>query len=274
MFDFLKKDKLPRGARKAIAPDVEFVKKAKGRFLATFDAHYSTARPAHRFTLATKTALIALILVGATAGATVYADTNNVPVSSPLYPLKRLGENVQLTLATPAAKPELEATFAVRRATEIDDLEKTHPTSSLIAGLNEDLDNDVNTSVASAGQSDLCGRVVSMFSVSSSAMRQELSSHARIFARVEAQCGIPIAVTTGTIFRAGPVASKILNTTSTVSATATAHIIIPNIMAITATTTISGKPTTTRPTSTEPGITGAPIHPVLPGNPLLHGSFR
>ncbi|HEX4103934.1 MAG TPA: DUF5667 domain-containing protein [Candidatus Paceibacterota bacterium] len=156
---FSKNEKLPRRVKKLFTPDGDFTQKAKGRFLATFDAAHAGAA-AHRGTAAVHGSRFALIIkiiaVGAAAfaifiaSASVYADTTNVPIESPLYPLKRLAENVQLAVTPPAAKPQLEATLATRRASEINDLEATHPTSTLLPTLAADLNEDVTASINGA----------------------------------------------------------------------------------------------------------------------------
>jgi hypothetical protein len=152
-------EKLPRAVRRLFAPPQKFREMAKGRFLAVFDARY----PAHthgraaypQFLFAVKAlagALAAAAIV--LGGVSVYADTKNVPADSPLYPLKRLSETVQLAVTAPSAKADLQATFAVKRAAEISDLSARHPTSTLLAGLANDLDTDVSSSLGSVEQGE------------------------------------------------------------------------------------------------------------------------
>lgn len=73
---------------------------------------------------------VAVVLVG-TSGLVTYADSTNVSVSSPLYVLKRVGEQVRL-VTTPAIKePELRKEFAERRANELVEIEqKQQPDAS------------------------------------------------------------------------------------------------------------------------------------------------
>lgn len=139
------------------SPTKEFKEKAKARFLAAFDARYPApppvfARPrAPEFILAMRALVIVLAIAAVViGGASVYADTANVPADNPLYPLKRLDESVQLTLTVPAAKPQLEATLAARRANEIIDLAERHPTSTLLPRLANDLTNAVSASLSGA----------------------------------------------------------------------------------------------------------------------------
>ncbi len=133
--------------KKFFAPAKTFEEKSRMRFLAVFDAHYPIARPS-RFILIAKafaaTLAVAAIVLG---GVSAYADTMNVSVESPLYPLKRAAESIQLAFTPAAAKPELQATFAVRRVAEITDLEARHPTSTLLPGLAADLAADVDNSI-------------------------------------------------------------------------------------------------------------------------------
>lgn len=162
LFNF-NSEKLPRAVRKFFAPSREFSAKAKGRFLATFDARYPVRVYAHtissRFVFVGKTlagALAALMLV--LGGVSVYADTKNVPADNPLYPLKRFSETVQLAVTKPSAKADLQATFAVKRAVEINDLSARHPTSTLLVGLANDFDADVSSSLGSVEQTEQGGK--------------------------------------------------------------------------------------------------------------------
>jgi hypothetical protein len=80
-----------------------------------------------------------------------YADTANVAADSPLYPLKRLTENVQLALTPVSSQGQLEATLATRRAHEIDDLSVRKPSSTLIGSLSLDFQSDVSSSLKDIG---------------------------------------------------------------------------------------------------------------------------
>ncbi len=153
------------------SPSEEFARKAKERFLATFDARYPAARSAGapRFIFVLKAAAgIAAVFAVLLGGASVYADTRNVSADNPLYPLKRLTESVQLALTTPAAKPQLEATFAARRAGEITDLEDRHPTSTLLPKLASDLAGAVNASIGDAERQNVAASSSVVMSVSTS----------------------------------------------------------------------------------------------------------
>src|ERR1700722_13081238 len=201
MFEFFNKtEKLPQAIRKTIQPSSAFKEKTKIAFLAVFDAaHPGTARArSSHFTIFAKAVVACVALFAIFAGASVYADTANVPADNALYPLKRLGENVQLALAPVSAKPELQATFAARRASEISDLSNRKPSSTIIASLDIALDSDVNNSVSAAVATKLgdgqlntfCGKILSAIATSSVALHDQLSIHPSVLARFENECAL------------------------------------------------------------------------------------
>ncbi len=131
-------------------PRKQFTEKAKERFLAAFDAHYGVRGKAEvksRMAGWAKGFIVAGAFVAVMMSVSAYADTANVPADSPLYPLKRLSENVRLALTPTDDQAQLEATLAVRRANEIQDLATRKPSSTLIAGLSADFVNDVSSSL-------------------------------------------------------------------------------------------------------------------------------
>ena len=149
---------LSREARRELRPGKASIKRGRERFLAAFDASTIAAGariPAAGNALHPRAALFAKFAIGILAvlciatGVSVYADTANVPVTSPLYPWKRLGENVQLALTASAEqKAQLQATFAVRRAEELQTLAAVHPSSTMIPGLTKDLNEDISSSLS------------------------------------------------------------------------------------------------------------------------------
>ncbi len=162
---------LSRETQKELRPRKEFIERGRERFLAAFDASplaagaragaYKIGKDRRSYA-----ALFAKIAIGIVAvlcvatGFSVYADTANVPVTSPLYPWKRLGENVQLAFAASAEqKAQLQATFAVRRAQELQTLTATHPSSTMIPRLANDLNEDISSSlsVVVSGENGLSG---------------------------------------------------------------------------------------------------------------------
>jgi hypothetical protein len=171
-FNKQKNKKLPRAAQEGLAPRKEFIERGKERFLAAYDASalahgaqdgaYSynrqPARPAY-ITAFFKVGIGAMAALCIGVGLSAYADTANVPPTNPLYPLKRLSENVQLAVTPTPEKPQLEATFAVRRANEIEDLQTSQPSSTLIPKLTSDLDEDISSSLNMNDDEGKSGRV-------------------------------------------------------------------------------------------------------------------
>lgn len=164
-FSISKNKKLSPEAKKGLLPRKEFLTQGKQRFLAAFDAspmavHGASApragRPAPQrsgWAMFFRVGASALAAIAVAFGVSAYAATAaNVAPTNPLYPLKRLVENVQLAVAPPQAKAQLQATFAVRRANEIDALQVEHPTSTLIPQLTTDLDTEISSSLAEANQ--------------------------------------------------------------------------------------------------------------------------
>ncbi len=154
-FFISKYKKLPRAVEKSLLPRKEFIAQGKERFLAAFDV--SSLAAAHPAARQARTAMFFKLGIGAMAvfcvavGVSVYADTANVPPTSPLYPLKRLDENIQLTLAPASEKAQLQATFAVRRANEIQTLQAANPSSTLIPKLTSDLNQEISSSLSING---------------------------------------------------------------------------------------------------------------------------
>ncbi len=150
-FFIRKTEGLPRAAQKSLAPRKEFIEKGREQFLAAFDASALATERMERtagMAMFFKIGVVAMAVVCVAAGMSVYADTANVSATNPLYPLKRLSENIQLTFTPASQKPRLEATFAVRRVKEIDALRASHPTSTLIPALTDDLDSEISSSLA------------------------------------------------------------------------------------------------------------------------------
>lgn len=157
-FFISKNKKLPRAAQKGLLPREEFMTKGKDRFLAVFDAS-PLARNARAAGVHARPAYVTAFFkigIGVTAvlfvgvGLSAYADTANVAATNPLYPLKRISENVRLALAPAALKPQLEATFAVRRANEVVALQASAPSSTLIPALTDDMQQDISASLGVA----------------------------------------------------------------------------------------------------------------------------
>lgn len=150
-FFISKNKKLPPAAQKQLLPREEFMTKGKERFLAVYDAsdlarNAQQARPAYAAAFfKAGVGVLAVLAIG--VGLSAYADTANVAVTNPLYPLKRISENVRLALAPAAEKPQLQATFAVRRADEIAALQASASSSALIPQLTNDMEQDIAASL-------------------------------------------------------------------------------------------------------------------------------
>ncbi len=212
MFDFLNTtEKLPRGVKRILKPRKEFTKQTKTMFLAVFDvAHRGTGdgameanilvkRPMHaKLGVLAKVFITGAAFASIFVGVSVYADASNVTASSPLYPLKRLSETVRLAIAPNQEKPQLQASFAARRAGEISKLVAIDPSSTAIANLSQDLNTDINDSLAGAtaegiedGKLDqLCGKVLSAIATSSIALRDQLAIRPRVLIRFEDSCAV------------------------------------------------------------------------------------
>jgi hypothetical protein len=227
-FDFFNNSKLPKYIRNILSPRREFSNLAKERFLATYDTRYGTAQAAvsSRFAFFGKAAVAFVAIVALTGGVSAYADTTNVPANNVLYPLKRLGENVQLLLASNDEKAQLQAIFAARRENEIAELQSASPSSPLVAKLEADMNGDLNASMSaeekddfSVNQSELqsfCNRVSAVIATPSLTVRTELLSHPDIFAQFKNNCGMVEGIDTTTA--RGSVNAAATSTGSTVNA--------------------------------------------------------
>ena len=153
-FFIFKTKKLPLTAQKSLLPRKEFVTQGKERFLAAFDASalamnaHSARRPYGAIFLKIGIGVMAALCVAVAVSA--YADTANVSATNPLYPLKRLSEDVQLALTPAPEKAQLQARFAVRRADEIAALQASAPSSTLIPKLIHDLNKEIGDSLGTS----------------------------------------------------------------------------------------------------------------------------
>jgi hypothetical protein len=201
------KEKLPKALQKALLPNEKFIDTGKKHFLAAFDtsplaaqsanASENSKAPSSAFAWGLKFGIGVLAVFAIVAGTSAYADTANVSAENPLYPLKRLGENVQLALTPSQEKAQVQATFAARRAAEIDELQKNHPSSKLIASLVKDLNNDVSSSLTVASNSQLRADSLATFCETFSGRLQiALALHPELLARFNAKCGSDVASTT------------------------------------------------------------------------------
>ncbi len=169
-------ENLPQRLKEYLSPAPEFAEKAKTTYLAVFDAHHeirSSRTPFLIMRVSLGAALVLMLLVGA---GSVYADNTNVPADSVLYPLKRIGESVQLVAATDGTAANLQAEFAARRRAEITDLQSREPSSTLIAPLTHDFMVMATESLQGAAAShlhghtllDFCGRFAGAIGITAS----------------------------------------------------------------------------------------------------------
>ncbi|MDE2019095.1 MAG: hypothetical protein KGJ13_01980 [Patescibacteria group bacterium] len=173
----------------------------KEKFLAAFDVEFGGARspvfrPRFFSTLAFKVLIAVIAVFGLTSGMAIYANAQNVPVDSPLYPLKRVAESVQLAFAATQARPALQEKFAARRLGEIDDLSHRNPGSNALPKLKDDLHHEMENSMNGAEQSNLsageffgfCDRLRSIMGTSSVAMQDELIAHPKLLQHFDKRC--------------------------------------------------------------------------------------
>ncbi len=154
MINFIKEQlavwKLKRSLHKYIRPDRAFLQSARTRFITLaqqsrfgqnahsdaksriLDSDKAESRRAGvtvraKHPRSWKYATIAIVAVlSMTSGMAVFADASNVPVTHPLYSLKRLSEQIRLGLSTPEQQVELHQIFAQRRLEEASELETNH----------------------------------------------------------------------------------------------------------------------------------------------------
>ncbi len=208
--NFFKKDKLPKWLLRAIAPDPGRLAYRRRVFLAAYDRKFGTAAISPlRWAFVARVAAGVLIMLGITGGGlSVYADANNVPANSPLYPLKRFNESVQLILSKREDKPQLQMQLAERRTKEIDALKKDEEkqnskipatkeaNETLIHGLQKDLHEKIDGSIEDAEKpefqkeklSAFCEKFASTIVTSSFAIREELAQNAELLRRFQDKC--------------------------------------------------------------------------------------
>ncbi len=198
MFNIFKKNTLPKSAKKSLEPSAEFLLRNKTVFLTAFKGKFAPFPEARHFGFAAKAFASVLALFVATGGAAVYADTANVSADSPLYPLKRFHESVQLVLANHNDKAQLQVTLAERRTKEIEEIQQKDPQSALLPSLTNDLHDAIDNSIGDAEKNDLqdgklvdfCDKLLAAASTSSlAAIREEILSHPKVFARFDNRCG-------------------------------------------------------------------------------------
>lgn len=186
-----KKEDIPETFKKGLLPSAEFLQRGRKNFLAAYDASPFTKSAPHKssiFALGLKLGVGIMAVIAVVASASAYADTANVSAESPLYPLKRLGETVQLILTPSSQKAQVQANFAVRRANEIMDLQVKNPSSTLIPALTSALGQDISSSLNSASTTKIEGKPLDALCAVFSGLGINLSLHHDLTARFDAQC--------------------------------------------------------------------------------------
>lgn len=129
--NIIKQIRYRRLLKRSFEPREEFMNRSRELFLAEVAKRQKVpvAVPAMRYAFGVHAfryaaAFAAVALIG-TSSLVAYADNTNVSVESPLYPLKRVGEQVRLTVVPAAKAPELHKEFAQRRAHELLEIEST-----------------------------------------------------------------------------------------------------------------------------------------------------
>ena len=153
--DFWKAGRL---LRKRFSPDPEFLARARGDFLSRLAGLSGIAVAAKRgFSLALKYTIAFVIILGLNGGLVAFADGQNVPPTHPLYPFKRLGEDITLTFASPQSKPYLHKQFAERRLEEIKEVAAASSTAAdrMVNTLDGDFKTEVNEAFESAEKNDV-----------------------------------------------------------------------------------------------------------------------
>lgn len=117
----LKATLLKRRLQRALEPDQAFLKSSKQRFLMSINGG-KVAGPAYtpRFLNLRPAFMTLLIMVGLTGGLAAFADKADVPITNPLYDLKRISEDTRVALTPAVDKPSVHAQLAGRRLKEIE----------------------------------------------------------------------------------------------------------------------------------------------------------
>ena len=127
MINFIKEQlaiwKLKKSIREFTRPDREFLESARIKFVTLAQQHGGVGVRA-KHPRVWKYATVAIVAILAmTSGMAVFADASNVPVTHPLYNLKRLSETVRLEVSLPEQRLKLHEVFVQRRLEEITDLD-------------------------------------------------------------------------------------------------------------------------------------------------------
>ncbi|MCX6765031.1 MAG: hypothetical protein NT148_00635, partial [Candidatus Nealsonbacteria bacterium] len=93
-----------------------------------------------------KYSLVAIfILIFLSGGLVIYADSNNVSVSNPLYGFKKTGEKVRLMMAPKDKRPIIDHQIAERRINEMHGVKNTD--AHMIEALSNEYKDNINLSL-------------------------------------------------------------------------------------------------------------------------------
>lgn len=122
-----------RKIKKELEPRKDFVKQTKEEFLRSFRETYHV-RPAFVWSAyVLKTSVVIVAVLAIFVSTSVYADQTNVPVTSPLYELKKVGESIRVAFAPKEKVEEIYEELALRRTEELHD-ERVHTLSEDMHG--------------------------------------------------------------------------------------------------------------------------------------------
>ncbi|MEK7503667.1 MAG: DUF5667 domain-containing protein [Patescibacteria group bacterium] len=107
--------------KKYTKPNKEFSNESRSLFISKLKKRRVMAPAPFRRALGYSFASL-ILLSSLTGGAVVYAEKQDVAFNHPLYPMKRLGENIQVKLAPADKKPAIQDEIARKRLTEIKQL--------------------------------------------------------------------------------------------------------------------------------------------------------
>lgn len=142
--------------RTSMKPDKKFLARTKADFLARLSAAKGTVVLVKSgFGGVTKYAVTFGIIVGLNGALIAFAQGANVSPAHPLYPFKRLGEGIALTVAPASQKPYLHQTFAERRLEEMKSvMVASGRNANVVKSLDGDFDNEVNEALKGAEQNN------------------------------------------------------------------------------------------------------------------------
>lgn len=154
----LKMWRAKRLLKKKFSPDREFLVKARADFLSRLAGSSRAAvRTRRGFSVVVRYSLTFAIIIGLNGGLVAFASGQNVPPTHPLYPFKRLGEDIAITFASPQSRPYLHKQFAERRLQEIKEVSSIQSANKaeIVNALDSDFRTEVDEAFSSAEKNDV-----------------------------------------------------------------------------------------------------------------------